>query len=70
MKLKILIGGVLLLVGCASPQKIEYGAMRHEQEARSARARGDYARAADEQEAAEKQYRKAATRQWQYPYYY
>jgi hypothetical protein len=70
MKLKVLMGGALLVVGCASPQRIEYGAMRHEQAAREAASQGDYARAASEQEAAQKQYRKAATRQWQYPYYY
>jgi uncharacterized lipoprotein YmbA len=70
MTLKMLIGGALLAAGCASPQKIEYGAMRHEQQAREAASQGNYARAASEQEAAQKQYRKAATRQWQYPYYY
>jgi hypothetical protein len=54
----------LVMVGCASPQKIEYGANRHEQAAGEAEAQGDYRRAAREREAAGKQHRKAEARRY------
>ena len=59
----------LSIAGCASPQRIEEGAMRHEAAARAANERGDYERAVTEQEAADKQYRKAQARRAGYPYY-
>jgi outer membrane murein-binding lipoprotein Lpp len=62
------LGLLLLWAGCASPQKIEEGAARHEAEARRLQAQGDYYGAQQEQAAAWRQQRKADARR--YGYYY
>jgi hypothetical protein len=61
---------LLLLASCASPQKIEDGARRHEAEARRLEQSGDYAQAQKERDAAWKQYRKAEARRYGYRYYW
>jgi hypothetical protein len=68
--MRIAIAIVWLAAGCASAQRIEEGAMRHDAEARTAEAQGDYARAQKERDAAWKQYRKAEARRYGYSYYW
>lgn len=60
LALCLLLGG--LAAGCASPERIRESGYRHLQEASRLEARGDYARAAREREAANKQFRKAEAR--------
>jgi hypothetical protein len=53
--------------GCASPQRIQEAAYRHELSASELRARGDYQGAYEEEQAAAKQRAKAAERErWWY----
>jgi hypothetical protein len=61
-----LLSGLLLVgasaLGCASSQRVEESAIRHEQRAVELEARGDYHGAAEQRAAAEKQRAKAAER--------
>ncbi len=50
------------LCGCSSANRIERGAMRHEQRAEKLQAEGKVQAASKERKAAEKQYSKANTR--------
>ena len=72
-----LIAALLALgwVGCASPQRVEKSAMRHEERAVQLEAEGRYHEAQEEREAAAKQRTKAAVRAngygpHSYPYWY
>jgi hypothetical protein len=67
--MRYLIVGLTLALGagagCATPARIEAGAAAHDQRAAELEAQGDYARAASERAAAERQRQKAANRsQW------
>jgi predicted negative regulator of RcsB-dependent stress response len=63
------LASVIAAPGCASPQKIRATARDHERRAAMYEARGDHYRAARERDAAIKQYRKAANRDYNYFYY-
>ena len=56
------IGLTLVLGACATPAQIQARADAHEARARMCEARGDYTCAAEQREAALRQYRKAAAR--------
>jgi hypothetical protein len=61
----IAILGLALVLGasaCASAERVQVAAQRHEAAAAEARSSGDYDRAMDEQAAADKQWRKAYNR--------
>jgi hypothetical protein len=55
---------IVLASGCASPQRIERGAVAHEQKAQYYESIGDPVSAADERAAAAKQHEKAARRSY------
>lgn len=60
----------LVGVGCASSTEIREGAYQHLSKAQALEARGDYARAAKERAAADKQFAKARQRAYQEAGYY
>jgi outer membrane murein-binding lipoprotein Lpp len=68
MRVALLIGalggslGLATFSGCASPQKIQEDAYRHEMRAAEFQAQGDYVRAAEERREAAKARAKAAER--------
>jgi hypothetical protein len=57
-----MVGVLLGVVGCATPERIQRGAIAHEQRAAELQAEGDYYGAARERAAAQKQWNKAASR--------
>jgi outer membrane murein-binding lipoprotein Lpp len=64
MRVALLLGalGLAGLSGCASPQRIQEDAYRHEMRAAQLQAQGDYVGAAQERRAAARERAKAAER--------
>jgi hypothetical protein len=62
MRYAWMVGVLLGMIGCATPERIQREAIAHEQRATQLQAMGDYYGAAKERAAAQKQWNKAANR--------